>query len=202
MGFFGQPPGTRPPRAPREDGMQPGRGPGPDHGGAATTPSEPPRSPSASCRNPRLHVPGIDILDHAPGLARHVITAGDVADRVTVRKRTWPASPTTPGFDLAWLPAPFISQPAVARALPRVAAALHPGGWLVLGHSKSGGTPVEDALTRLKTVAYGGTPLDEAAACHPLHKTGLTSVPTMPTPSGAPASLSARNRHDEHRRPG
>jgi hypothetical protein len=83
-----------------------------------------------------------------------------------------------------------------------VAAALHPGGWLVLGHSKSGGTPVEDALTRLKTVAYGGTPLDEAAACHPLHKTGLTSVPTMPTPSGAPASLSARNRHDEHRRPG
>jgi len=147
MGFFGQPPETRPPRAPREDGMQPGRGPGPDHGGAATTPSEPPRSPSASYRNPRLHVPGIDILDHAPGLARHVITAGDVADRVTVRKRTWPASPTTPGFDLAWLPAPFISQPAVARALPRVAAALHPGGWLVLGHSKSGGTPVDDALT-------------------------------------------------------
>jgi hypothetical protein len=29
-------------RAPREDGMQPGRGPGPDHGGAATQPSAPP----------------------------------------------------------------------------------------------------------------------------------------------------------------
>lgn len=78
------------------------------------------------------------------------------------------------GFDLAWLPAPFLPQPAVAGALPRVAAALHPGRWPVLGYSKSGSTPVEDTFTRLKTVAYGGTPLDEAAACHLLHKTGLT----------------------------
>jgi len=37
---------------------------------------------------PRLHVLGIDILDRAAGLARHVIAAGDVADRVTVRKKT------------------------------------------------------------------------------------------------------------------
>jgi len=45
----------------------------------------------------RLHVLGIDILDRVPGLARHVIAASDAADRVTVRKRTSPTSPTTPG---------------------------------------------------------------------------------------------------------
>jgi hypothetical protein len=78
-------------------------------------------------------------------------------------------------------------QPAVHSALPRVAAALRPGGWLVLGYGKVGGTPVQDALTRLKTLAYGGTPLDEAAACHLLRNAGLTSVRTMPTPPGAPA---------------
>ena len=80
------------------------------------------------------------------------------------------------GFDLAWLPAPFIRN-LPWPALPPVAAALHPSGWPVLGHSKSGGTPVEDTLTRLKTVAHGGTPLDEAAARHLLQQTGLTSVP-------------------------
>ena len=71
--------------------------------------------------------------------------------------------------------------------LPRVTAALRPGGWLILGHGKLDGTPVEDAVTRLKTIAYGGTTLDEAAACHLLRSAGLTSVRPMPTPAGAPA---------------
>jgi hypothetical protein len=68
-----------------------------------------------------------------------------------------------------------------------VAAALRPGGWLILGHGKFGGTPVEDALTRLKTVAHGGTPLDEAAARHLLQAAGLASVRPIPTPTGVPA---------------
>jgi len=58
VGFFGQPPGTKSQRASHEDGMPPDRRPGPDHGGAATTPSEPPRSPSALCRNPPTTCPG------------------------------------------------------------------------------------------------------------------------------------------------
>jgi hypothetical protein len=81
---------------------------------------------------------------------------------VTVRKQDFVDDA---GFDLAFLPAPFIPQPALHAGLPRVAAALRPGGWLMAGHGKFGGTPVQDALTRLKTIAYGGTPLDEAAAC-------------------------------------
>ena len=66
-------------------------------------------------------------------------------------------------------------------------AALRPGGWLIVGHGKLGGTPVEDALTRLKTVAHGGTPLDTTAACKLLRDAGLTAVRTVPTPTGAPA---------------
>jgi hypothetical protein len=91
------------------------------------------------------------------------------------------------GFDVAWLPAPFIPQAAIDSGLPRVTAALRPGGWLILGHGKLGGTPVEDAVTRLKAIAYGGTALGEAAACHLLRSAGLTSVRSMPTPAGAPA---------------
>jgi protein-L-isoaspartate O-methyltransferase len=136
---------------------------------------------------PQLHVLGIDILDRALDLADQTIAASDVADRVTVRKQDAADFTDDTRFDLAWLPAPFIPQPALASAMPRVAAALHPGGWLLLGHGKSGGSQVEDALTQLKTVAYGGTPLDETAACHLLRTTGLTSVRTVPTPPGAPA---------------
>jgi len=136
---------------------------------------------------PELHVLGIDIFDHALDLARQTIGASSVAARVTVRKQDVAEFADDDGFDLAWLPAPFIPRPAVHAGLPQVAAALRSGGWLILGHGKLAGTPVEDALTRLKTIAYGGTTLDEAAACQLLRDAGMTAVRTMPTPPGAPA---------------
>ena len=136
---------------------------------------------------PQLHVLGIDVLDRALGLARQAIAASDVAARVAVRRQDVAGFADDTGFDLAFFPAPFIPQPAVRAGLPRVAAALRPGGWLMAGHGKLGGTPVEDALTRLKTIAYGGTPLEESAACRLLRDAGLTSVRPIPTPAGAPA---------------
>ena len=136
---------------------------------------------------PQVQVLGIDILDRALHLARQAIAASDVADRVTVRKQDVADFADDDGFDVAWLPAPFIPPPALDAGLSRVTAALRPGGWLILGHGKFGGNAVEDALTRLKTLAYGGTALDEAAACHLLCSAGLTSVRPMPTPAGAPA---------------
>jgi predicted O-methyltransferase YrrM len=136
---------------------------------------------------PQLHVLGIDILDRALDLARQAIAASDAAARVTVRKQDVADFADDAGFDVAWLPAPFIAQPALRSGMPRAAAALRTGGWLIVGHGKFGGTPVQDALTRLKTIAYGGTPLDEGAACHLLRNAGLTSVRPVPTPPGAPA---------------
>jgi len=136
---------------------------------------------------PQLQVVGIDVLDRALDLARRNIAASDVASRVTVRKQDVSGFSDDAGFDLAYLPAPFVSGPALHAGLHRVAAALRPGGWLFVVHGKFGGTPAEDALTRLKTLVYGGTPLDDAAACDLLRSAGLTSVRTAPTPSAAPA---------------
>jgi hypothetical protein len=64
---------------------------------------------------------------------------------------------------------------------------LRPGGWLIVGHGKFNGTPAQTALTRLKTIAYGGTPLDEEAAARLLRDAALTSLRQVPTPPGAPA---------------
>ena len=78
-------------------------------------------------------------------------------------------------------------RPAFDAGLPRVVAALRPGGWLFIARGKMGGTPAEDALTRLKTLVYGGTPLDEAAAGELLRSAGLAPVRLAPTPPPAPA---------------
>jgi len=142
---------------------------------------------------PQVHVLGIDVLDRVLGLARQAIAVSEVGGRVTVRKQDVANFADDAGFDLAWLPAPFFAEPALHVGLPRIVAALRPGGWLIVGHGQFGGTPAEDALTRLKTLAYGGTPIDDAAACELLRRTGLTSVRTVPTPAGAPAITIGQN---------
>jgi SAM-dependent methyltransferase len=149
---------------------------------------------------PQVQVLGIDISGRALGLARQAIAVGGVGARVTVREQDVADFADDAGFDLAWLPAPFLAGPALQAGLPRVAAALRPGGWLIVGHGKSGGTPAQDALTRLKTLAWGGTPLDDAAACRLLGTAGLTSVRTVPTQAGAPAVTIGQNQPDH--RPG
>jgi SAM-dependent methyltransferase len=135
---------------------------------------------------PQLHVLGIDVLDRPLELARQNIAASDVAARVTVRKQDVADFTDDTGFDLAYLPAPFVPRPALQAGLLRVAAALRPGGWVFIARGKLGGTPAEDALTRLKTLVYGGTPLDDAEASELLRSAGLTSVRPVPTPEGAP----------------
>jgi predicted RNA methylase len=136
---------------------------------------------------PRLHVLGIDVLDRSLELARQNIAASDVAARVTVRKQDVAGFVDDTGFDLAYLPAPFVPRPALRAGLPRVVAALRSRGWVFVAHGKFGGTPAEDALTKLKTLVYGGTPLDQAEASGLLSAAGLTSVQPVPTPEGAPA---------------
>ena len=125
---------------------------------------------------PQVHVLGIDVLDRVLGLARQAIAVSEVGGRVTVRKQDVANFADDAGFDLAWLPAPFVAGPALQAGLPRVVAALRPGGWLIVGHGR-----------------FGGTPIDDAAACELLRRTGLTSVRTVPTPAGAPAITIGQN---------
>ena len=143
---------------------------------------------------PEVQVLGIDISGRALGLARQAIAISGAGARMTVREQDVADFADDAGFDLAWLPAPFLAGPALQVGLPRVVAALRPGGWLIVGHGKSGGTPAQDALTRLKTLAWGGTPLDDPAACQLLRTAGLASVRTVPTPAGAPAVTIGQNQ--------
>lgn len=136
---------------------------------------------------PHLHVLGIDVLDRSLKLARENIAASDVADRVAVRRQDVASFTDEGGFDLVYLPAPFVPRPALQAGLPQVIAALRPGGWVFVASGKFAGSPVQDSLTRLKTLVYGGTPLDEGEATSLLRSAGLTAVHPVWTPEGAPA---------------
>ena len=147
---------------------------------------------------PQLQVLGLDVMERALQLAAQTIAASSAADRVSVRRQDVAEFADDDGFDLTWIPAPFIPPPAFRAGLPRVVAALRPDGWLIVGHGKFGEDPTDDAINRLKTIAFGGTALDDAGAQELLRSHGLTDVGTVPTPPGAPAISIGRRRAAQH----
>ncbi len=142
---------------------------------------------------PELTVIGVDVLPHVLGLAAEIVAASTVADRVVLREQDVSTLDDEAAYVLAWIPAPFVPPGALRAGMPRLARALAPGGWAMVGHGKYAGDPVEDALSRFKTVAYGGTALNDDQAQQMLRDVGLGNVMTLPTPLGAPAITVGRN---------
>jgi hypothetical protein len=140
------------------------------------------------CRTfPTLRVVGIDVLPRALELARGVSEEAGVADRIELRNQDVATLEDLNLFALAWLPAPFVPRAALEAGVSRIVAALVPGGWLVVGHGKFQDDELKNAINRLKTSAYGGTPLDDDKAQTLLRDAGLELVWTLPTPEGVPA---------------
>ncbi len=136
---------------------------------------------------PELTVVGIDVLPRVLALARDLLRSSPVADRVVLREQDVSELCDEETFALAWLPAPFVPEEKLLAGLPRLARSLVPGGWLILGHGKLADDPLDSALTRFKTVSYGGTALSDEQAQELVAASGLVDVATVPTPVGAPA---------------
>ena len=135
---------------------------------------------------PSLHIVGIDIFPRALELASRLVAEADLVDRIELRNQDVIDLDDRDTYCLAWLPAPFIPPNTLEASVPRIIAALVPGGWIALGHGKFGANPLSDAITRLQTVAFGGTALDNDQAQLLLDGAGFESVVTLPTPQGTP----------------
>lgn len=136
---------------------------------------------------PQLHVTGIDVMARVLDLARTHLATSPAGTRVQLRHQSVTDLNDQATYDLAWLPAPFIPPPALELGMANVVAALKPGGLLMVGHGRFDGTDLQNAITRFKVTAYGGTALDARTATAMLTNHGLTAVHTAPTPPGAPA---------------
>jgi SAM-dependent methyltransferase len=141
---------------------------------------------------PHLHVTGIDVLPRALELARAGVHRSPAASRLDLRDQDVADLAEDAVYDLAWVPAPFVPQPALTAGIARIFTALRPGGLVMIGHGTLDGDDLPVALTRFKTVAYGGTPLDATEAAALLQGHGFTSVQLLPTPPGAPAITAGR----------
>jgi predicted O-methyltransferase YrrM len=136
---------------------------------------------------PQLHVTGIDVMGRVVELARANVSASPVAGRIRLRQQDVAELTDQSCYDLAWMPAPFVPEPAFSTGITRIVDALRPGGVLMIGHGKFDGTELDSAISRFKTITYGGSAVDASSAMHLLDRHGLVSVQSVPTPPGAPA---------------
>jgi predicted O-methyltransferase YrrM len=136
---------------------------------------------------PGLTVVGIDVMPRVLALAERTVASSSASDRIILRQENVQDLDEHETYDFAWLPAPFIPEAALSAGVARVVDSLRPGGWLMLGHGKYGGSAANDAVSRFKTIAYGGTALNGDEAAVLLRTSSLVDVRTVPTPTGAPA---------------
>jgi len=141
---------------------------------------------------PNVTVVGIDVLSRALALAAKNVSESTARDRIVLREQDVSTLDEKATYVFAWMPAPFIPERPLREGVRRVADALVPGGWLNLGHGKFAGDPVDNALNRFKTIAHGGTALDDEQAQQLLHQSGLVEIMTIPTPPGFPAFTMGR----------
>jgi precorrin-6B methylase 2 len=112
----------------------------------------------ALCRTwPELRVVAVDPWDRALALARDVVAAADMGERIELRAVGAEALQDESEHDLAWVPTFFIPATALGPVLEHVLAALRPGGWAIAGLYARPEDPLAAALADLRTVRQGGT---------------------------------------------
>ncbi|MFF0478839.1 SAM-dependent methyltransferase [Streptomyces sp. NPDC004284] len=143
---------------------------------------------------PRAEVVGIDVLERVVGLAAAELAdaEADVTGRVTLRHLDVADLTERAVYDLAWLPAPFLSEEALTAAVPRLIRALSPGGWLVVGTNPAVSDPLRRAVAGWNAVRNGGNSYDTERMAETLTATGPAEVRRFPTVPGGPVLVAAR----------
>ena len=132
---------------------------------------------------PAMRVVGIDILAPALAGARRNVELAGLGERVEIREHNALTLNDRSSYALAWVPAPFFSDAALARTLTIVHGALVPGGWLVCGLEAPPADPTARTLAALRLVRGGGllrTPDQVIAAASGSGFADLQAVPSGP----------------------
>jgi len=143
---------------------------------------------------PQAELVGIDVLPRVLDLARTELAEADpaVASRITLRLEDVGALDEQAAYDLIWLPAPFLSNAALESSIPRVHAALRPGGWVIAGTNPAPDHPLRRAVAAWTADLNGGNSGDTDVIGTLLRAAAFSGEQRFPTVAGGPVLLAAR----------
>jgi hypothetical protein len=130
----------------------------------------------AAAQFPRLRVTGLDIWEPSLALARAHIAASPHADRVSVRVQDVTTLDETEAYTAIWFPILFFPRPVVEAALPRLSAALRPGGWLIIPRTAPPSDGLGSAIGGLQMLRQGGSPWTDEALGDCVARSGFSDV--------------------------
>ncbi len=140
---------------------------------------------------PGTRVIGLDINARALGLARPLVTAKGLSDRIELRLQGVEELQDVGVASLAHISPPFIPRPALTEGITRLFRALRPGGMLILSGISS--ADAAGAIDRWQAYNAGGSAVT-LAECTALVTAAGFEKPTMPPnlPPGGPLGALSR----------
>jgi SAM-dependent methyltransferase len=136
---------------------------------------------------PRARVIGLDVLPRALELARELVAARGLEERVELRRQGVEELADEAVADLAHMSPVFIPPAVVPEGLRRIRRALRPGGWLALSGIVVDGP--DSAALRWMVHHAGGSALGDADVARLATDLGYAAPVPAPLPPGAPRVL-------------
>ncbi|MFD3684310.1 SAM-dependent methyltransferase [Nocardiopsis sp. NPDC058631] len=152
-------------------------------------------------RSPGARAVGLDVDPRALRLAEEYLTGLGLRDRVETRLQDVADVSESDVYDLVWFPLSVLDPETAEAALPRLRAALRPGGLLVAATaltSDPGAEPgtgerdVHTAVTRWRMSRAGTAPWGPGELGRKLSECGFEDVRSAGSPSGTVTLLTAR----------
>jgi ubiquinone/menaquinone biosynthesis C-methylase UbiE len=135
---------------------------------------------------PDLQVVGIDIWEPSLALARQHVAASPHAERVEIRVQDVTTLGEAERFTVIWFPILFFPRAVVEAALPRLAAALEPGGWLIIPRFSAPTEGLPGAVAALTALRQGGARWTDEELKALAEASGLRDVAPAPGPRFMP----------------
>jgi predicted O-methyltransferase YrrM len=147
----------------------------------------------AMCRQyPAIRAVGLEPASVPFALARRNVVDAGMEHRIELRDRRVEELDDDAAFDVAWLPASFLSADTFSVALDTVHRALRPGGLLLTGALDPRGADGEGAVARLRLILWGGDSLTPDEVVAMIEAAGYVGVTAVPRQSGRLVPMHAR----------
>jgi SAM-dependent methyltransferase len=135
----------------------------------------------ALCRAfPQLGSVALEPAEHPAAVGERRVREEGLHNRIEIRRQRVEHLEDRESFDLAFLPQMFLPDAILETSIRRVFGSLRPGGWLLAAAVARPGAGAAAALSRLKSLLWGGNARDREALVPILRESGFAPVIRAP----------------------